>query len=72
MFILTREINEYYQEGGYFIASFLYKPTHRELGNYLPRDDKDLAEHVWNGGGRRSIESEWYNLFEFKENTNGE
>ena len=72
MFILTREINEYNQEGGYFIASFLYQPTYRELGDYLPRDDKDLVEHVWNGGGRRGIESEWYNLFEFKENTNSE
>ena len=65
MWILTREINAYDQEGAYFVAVFGRKPTVDLLEEFV--DDEDVAQHlVDTGGGRRGIEEEWFFLEEHK------
>lgn len=72
IWVLTRFINEYYQEGGYFVAAFAAKPTHEQLAQQMSLMTrasqstlfKVLAklEHVLNGGSRQNNEHEWYEL----------
>ena len=62
VWILTREINQYDQDGEYFVAVFGEKPHHTEL------TDKGVPQnrlrHVLNGGGRVLPEYEWFHLRE--------
>lgn len=72
MWILTEEYNQYDQYGAYFIAAWLEKPTWDQLKKELSRVTSncwldDLTKHVMNGGGRKSTEDQWYNLFEYEE-----
>lgn len=74
IWILTREHNQYDQEGEYFVAAFASKPTHGRLAKVLSGDGyANLAdvmaavaylEHVLEGGGREEDEDVWYNLRE--------
>lgn len=61
VWILTREINQYDQDGEYFCAVFGCPPTHSELvacGVPVRR-----IQHVLtNGGGRVDGENEWFFL----------
>ncbi len=62
MWVITRAINEYDQDGEYFEMVFDHKPTPEELmykGYSLP-----IALHLMNGGGRQSVEEVWYYLTE--------
>lgn len=63
MYIITREINQYDQDGEYFVAAFINKPTKDWIINNMPQYIN--AEHLLNGGGREEYESEWYYLREF-------
>lgn len=77
MWILTREVNAYDQEGEYFVAAFLHKPTYADLVEVFKQIDKDkvrarfenreFLEHLLRGGGRRDVEWEWYFLKEYSE-----
>jgi hypothetical protein len=59
---LTREINEYDQDGEYYVKTFIEKPTCEML---LSLDvPKYLINHVLNGGGRQEFEDEWFYLRE--------
>ena len=70
MWILTRTINEYNQDGEYFVSAFTNKPTFQELKNILFFESDDtICRLIAMGGGRKDIEPEWYYLFEFKEGT---
>lgn len=66
--VLTREINEYNQDGEYFEAVFASKPTHEQLTKVMLDkgwDDPSLVEHLLvNGGDRRGREETWYILRE--------
>lgn len=63
MWILTREINEYDQDGAYFVAAWLNKPHHLQLHDVgVPYK---YMNHVMNGGGRKKTENEWHNLFKY-------
>lgn len=73
VWVLTYEINDYNQEGEYFLAAFDGKPTHKRLAEALtgaramPGDIMDgiaFLEHLLAGGGRRGVEDTWYNLSE--------
>ena len=64
MWILTREINEYYQEGEYFVYAFQNKPTFKELKDILSKEDDVAIEWIMKGGGRLEFEHEWYHLFD--------
>lgn len=70
---LTYEVNDYNQEGGYFMAVFEQKPNHQKLAEALrgatgmPDDIMGgiaFLEHLLKGGGRQGIEDTWYNLEE--------
>jgi len=64
MWIITRAINQYDQDGDYFECAFDHKPTIEELTRFF--NDGDLAKHIHNGGGRRDFEGSWYFLTEMK------
>lgn len=75
VWVLTREINEYNQEGEYFEAVFMKKPTVEQLVGYFTKSEYgrrfefndpmtalQFVLHVQNGGGRKATEHEWFNL----------
>lgn len=70
VFVLTREINEYNQEGAYFVAAFAERPSVGALaeameGFNVPGNLMSaiaLLEHIRNGGGRQGSENEWFAL----------
>ena len=62
LWVLTREINDYHQDGAYYVKAYRDKPTHRELTEQgVPRD---RLHHVLSGGGRVKYEEEWFWLTE--------
>ncbi len=63
IWVLTREINEYDQDGEYYVKAFNHKPTHQELSSAgVPTTS---LRHVLNGGGRTErYEHEWFHLRE--------
>ena len=61
VYIITREINEYNQDGAYFEKAYKTFPTIDKLQEDLNIDIK-TAKHIIKGGGRKSVEDEWYNL----------
>lgn len=58
MWVITKKINAHNQEGEYFKAVFIEKPTLKELTDL---DFPDPA-HLLKGGGRKDVESVWYKL----------
>ena len=63
VWILTRECNEYDQQGEYFVAVFGDKPTHQQLTELgIPTN---RLHHTLNGGGRVGNDYEWYHLKNF-------
>lgn len=63
MFIVTRCINEYYQEGEYFVAAYKVKPTYEQLKKLLTRCDDEAIDYLLeDGGGRIRKEDEWWYL----------
>lgn len=69
IWLLTREVNEYGQEGEYFVAAFSEHPTKEQLyAAGVPNWDFGTGgylEHVRRGGGRARNEDEWFNLTEY-------
>ena len=73
VWVLTREINEYEQDGEYFVAVFKNKPTAIQLKAYISKNRmhnqlhslEDVLENLLlTGGGRLSYEDEWFFLRE--------
>lgn len=65
IWVLTREINEYLEEGEYFVAAWLTKPSHQQLNAVdVPYN---IMNHVESGGGRIAGEYEWFYLREIEE-----
>lgn len=62
IWILTRAINEYDQDGEYFVDAWDKKPTHQMLT--LSGVPQNRLRHVLNGGGRVEFEYEWFFLRE--------
>jgi hypothetical protein len=73
IWILTRRINAYEQDGSYFVTAFIEKPTVLELINLFYEDMSiedfiseservQFISHILNGGGRQDYEHEWYYL----------
>lgn len=66
--VLTRQINEYNQDGEYFEAVFAEKPDYDKLAKVLLSkgwDSKEMIDNLLNnGGGRQGREETWYNLRE--------
>jgi hypothetical protein len=61
IFVLTRAINQYDQEGDYLVAVFKKLPTEHELINLIGCN-KEYARHILNTGGRKDNEYEWFYL----------
>lgn len=61
IYVITKEVNDYNQQGEYFVAAFQAKPTKEQIAEVLGCSD-ELAQHVLNGGGRRGTEYTWYYL----------
>lgn len=66
VWILTREINQYDQDGEYFVAVFSGKPHHSQLMGCGVTQDR--LRHVLAGGGRVKTENEWFYLRECEAN----
>lgn len=70
IWVLTREINDYNQDGAYFERAWGHKPSIETLtkffnGEGYPEEQGNhLAQWVYNGGGRQKYEHTWYNLDE--------
>ena len=69
MFILTRELNEYEQDGEYFVAAYKRKPTYEMLEQVINANDVDevVKYLLEDGGGRIRKEREWWNLHQVKD-----
>lgn len=64
IWVLTREINEYYQEGEYFEHAWDHLPTRGELAGVGIKSES-LQDHLYeNGGDRIGYENTWYHLKE--------
>lgn len=66
MWVVTRSINQYNQEGDYFVCVFENKPTFQELKNVLKNESDATIGKLTRGGGRQDTEEEWYFLTELK------
>lgn len=66
MWILTEEFNLYEQQGAYFRAAWLSKPTIEQV-MIAARCRVVYAEHILAGGGQRGVEDGWFHLFEYEE-----
>lgn len=65
VWVLTREINQYDQDGEYFVDVFAEKPTRDQIQGLCDIvNNEDYISHVMNGGGRKEREDEWWNLRE--------
>jgi hypothetical protein len=69
IWVLTREINEYDQDGAYFEAAWPEKPTADQLVKHVENwiwgpDSNPVTVLLEYGGGRQGRENTWYNLFE--------
>lgn len=63
VFVLTREINQYDQDGEYFVAVFVKKPTREQL--LAHGVSEQCVEHTLMFGGRSTgREDEWFNIRE--------
>ena len=67
--IVTREVNEYDQDGEYFVSVFDEKPTFKELKEVLPYESDATIGKLTRGGGRQGSEAEWFFLREIKTGT---
>ena len=62
--IVTRKINQYNQDGEYFVGCFDEKPTFKQLKEMLPDQDDVTIGKLTRGGGRQGVEYVWFNLIE--------
>jgi len=69
MWVITRAINQYDQDGDYLVSVFENKPTFQDLSKLLPYESAVTIGKLTRGGGRQKYEGEWYYLSELK---NGE
>ncbi len=66
--ILTFEVNQYEQEGAYYLKVFKEKPSKGQVAEVLNRlghgeFGDEYLDHVLSGGGRKEYEDIWFNLF---------
>lgn len=66
MWVVTRAINQYNQDGDYLVCVFENKPTFQELKTVLKKESDSTINKLLEGGGRENSEYEWYHLTELK------
>lgn len=62
MWVITRSINQYDQDGDYLVCVFLNKPTDSDLLKIFPGYSRQELDHLLSGGGRVDSEDEWFYL----------
>lgn len=69
IWVLTRSVNEYNQDGEYFEMAWDHKPSLQELANQLiGKGEGDVMQavslllHIEAGGGRQGFEDTWFHL----------
>ena len=62
---VTRSINQYDQDGDYFVGFFYEKPTAAQLANLTGRSVGYWEESP--NGGRHGTEDEWYHVVRINE-----
>ena len=67
MWVLTRSINEYNQDGDYLICVFSSKPTVEKLIEIFGISEKYAKFLILEGGGREDSEDEWWYLSELED-----
>lgn len=61
VFVLTREINQYDQDGEYFVDVYADYPTREQL--IKAGVTEEAADYLLKGGnGRMGTEDEWWNI----------
>jgi hypothetical protein len=66
MWVVTRAINDYNQDGDYLVCVFENKPTFQDLKKILPYESDVTIGKLTRGGGRHNFEGCWYYLTELK------
>ena len=66
IWVVTRGINQYDQDGEYFVAAYHEKPTFQQLKELIKQDDVTVGK-LTRGGGQQSNEYEWWWLQEVEE-----
>ena len=66
MWILTRVINEYDQDGDYFLSAWNEKPSIKDLVKVTERDE-EYCKRILNNEGRLYPERTWFWLTEMKD-----
>jgi hypothetical protein len=61
MYVLTRSINEYHQEGDYLVAAFKERPSEQKLVKLIGCT-REYARHILDKGGRKDVENEWFHI----------
>jgi hypothetical protein len=61
VWVLTRAINQYDQDGDYFVAAFGNYPTKEDLIK-VTKCSEEYIQHILEKGGRKHKENEWYYL----------
>ena len=69
VWVVTREINMYDQDGDYLVAVYRRKPDFAKLKKLLPHLSDATVGKLTRGGGREACEDEWYNLSELEAGT---
>ena len=71
LWVLTTSYNMYDQQGEYFVAAWLSKPSaeqiHAVADGARSRMREDVVEHILAGGGRRGGEYQWHTLHHVKQ-----
>lgn len=61
MWVITRAINQYDQDGEYFVAVYDKLPSTKQIMSIVRCNEK-YAQHILSGGGRIGVEPEWHYL----------
>ena len=67
LWIVTRAINAYDQEGDYFVAAYIDKPDFHQLKKLLPKETDVTVGKLARGGGKHCGDNEWYYLTEIEQ-----
>jgi hypothetical protein len=62
IWVLSREINDYNQDGAYFVAAWPHKPNAEEIMKEHRLSENEAQRCIETGGGRIDVEDEWYFL----------
>lgn len=66
VWVVTRAINQYNQDGEYLVCVFVRKPSFKELRKILPDETNETIGRLTRGGGRKKTENEWFMLTEIE------